>query len=705
MAVLENIRKRTTVLILIIGLALFAFVISGVFTSSNFGGDKVGSSVAEINEEDISIDEFRQEVEVASNRIGPTASNMQVVNQVWENKIRKTILGEQFEDLGIGIEQDQIVDFLRTTGYAQNPQFQDQNGQFDANMFKQTVADWKVNNPAQYEAWLQTEAEIVQLAKEQTYFNMVKAGVGATLKEGELDYKLANEKMDIKYVRVPYTSIPDSTITVTKSEIADYVSKHKEEYKQDPARDLQYVFFQEKPSEADETAIKEEITKLLDDTIEYNTQTDRNDTIRGFRNTKDVAAFLDRYSDTKFDTIFKAKKNLPSSVADTLMSLNIGQIYGPYKDGDSYKISKMIARKPNGSVKASHILLAYEGATRANPEVKRTKEEAEAKAKELLREAKKSGVVFSTLARDNSDGPSAPNGGDLGYFQRGVMVPAFNDFAFGNSEGSIGMVETDFGFHVIKIDDKEDVVQIATVSREIVASEETINTLFTNATKFEMETTDDESAFSTLAKESNYVVRPVNKIKALDENLPGLPNQRNIVQWAFNGDTEVGDIKRFNINSGYAVVQLTGSYAEGVMSAEDASVLVLPKIRKERKAAKIIAANKGKDMSAIASDNGVSVSNASALTVKSPTIPGAGSEPVVVGTAYGMAEGATSGLIEGNTGIFKIEIVKKTEAPKLDNYSVYANALKTGAAARVNTAVYNALKEGAEIEDKRATFY
>tara|TARA_R110002126_G_scaffold191449_2_gene339641 strand:- start:625 stop:2742 length:2118 start_codon:yes stop_codon:yes gene_type:complete len=705
MAVLENIRKRTTVLILIIGLALFAFVISGVFTSSNFGGEKVGSSVAEINGEDISIDEFRQEVEVASNRVGPTASSMQVVNQVWENKVRQTILGEQFEDLGIGIEQDQIVDFLRTTGYAQNPQFQNQNGQFDPNIFKQTVADWKVNNPAQYSAWLQTENEIVQLAKEQTYFNMVKAGVGATLKEGELDYKLANEKMDIKYVRVPYTSIPDSTINVTKSEIADYVSKHKEEYKQEPARDLQYVYFQEKPSEADQNAIKEEITKLLDDTVEYNSQTDRNDTIKGFRNTKDVTAFLDRYSDTKFDTIYKAKKNLPSSVADTLMSLNIGQIYGPYKDGNSYKISKMIARKPNGSVKASHILLAYTGATRANPAVTRTKEEAEAKAKELLREAKKSGVVFAELARDNSDGPSAPNGGDLGYFQKGVMVPKFNDFAFNNNEGSIGLVETDFGFHVIKIDDKEDVVQIATISREIVASEETINTLFTNATKFEMETTDDESAFSALAKKEEYVVRPVNKIKALDENLPGLSNQRNIVQWAFNADTEVGDIKRFNINNGYAVVQLTGSYAKGVMSAEDASVLVLPIIRKERKAAKIIADNKGKDMSAIASDNGVSISNASALTVKSPTIPGAGSEPVVVGTAYGMAAGSTSGLIQGNTGVFKIEIVKKTEAPKLDNYSVYANALKTGTASRVNTAVYNALKDGSEIEDKRATFY
>ena len=706
MAVLENIRKRTTVLILIIGLALFAFVISGVFTSSNFGaGGKVGTTVAEINGHEISIDEFRQKVETASRRVGPTVSSMQVMNQVWENEVRNTILGEQFEDLGIGIEQDQIVDFLRTTGYAQSPEFQNENGVFDANKFRQTVLDWKTNNPLQYEAWLETEKEIIQLAKEQTYFDLVKAGVGATLKEGELDYKLANEKMDIKYVRVPYTSIPDSTITVTKSEIADYISKHKEDYKQDPARDIRFVYFDEKPSEADELAIKKGVTDLLDDTVEYNSQTDRNDTILGFRNTKDVAAFLDRNSDVKFDTIYKAKKNLPSSVADSLMNLKVGEFYGPYKDAGSYKISKMMGRKPNGSVKASHILISYEGATRASADVKRTKEEAREEANRLLREAKKSDVVFAELARDNSDGPSAPNGGDLGYFQEGTMVPKFNDFAFGNPVGTIGLVETDFGFHVIKIDDKEDIVQIATLSREIVASEETTNKLFTDATKFEMETLEDESAFSEIAKKSDYLVRPVNKIKALDENLPGLGAQRSIVQWAFNEDTEVGDIKRFNVNNGYAVVQVTGSYEEGLMSPEDASATVLPLIRKERKAAQIIAANKGKAMDAIASSNNVSVSTASALTVKSPTIPGAGSEPVVVGAAYGMKEGETSDLIEGNTGVFMIELTKRTEAPELQNYSTYANSIKNSAANRVNIEVYNALKESSEIEDKRAVFY
>jgi len=706
MAVLENIRKRTTVLILIIGLALFAFVISGVFTSSDFGsGGKIGSSVAEINGNELSIDDFRQKVEVASQRLGPTTSSLQVMNQVWDQEVRNSILGAQFSDLGIGIEQDQIVDFLETAGYGQNPQFQDANGMFDPNLFKQTVMDWKVNNPPQYEAWLQTEEQIVQMAKEQTYFNLVKAGVGATLKEGELDYKLASEKMDIKYVRVPYSSIADSTITISKAEIAAYVKEHQKEYTQEKSRDIQFVYFEEKPSAADDEAIKASVAKLLDDTVEYNAQTDRNDTIKGFRNASNMAEFLSRYSDVQFDTVYKAKKQLPVTVADTLMSLQVGQFYGPYKDGISYKITKMMDRKPNGSVKSSHILITYEGATRANPAITRTKEEAEAKAKELFNEVKNKESEFTSFARDNSDGPSAPQGGDLGYFQEGSLATEFNDFIFSNPIGKIGLVETDFGFHIIKVDDKEDVVQLATLSREVLASEETINTLFTNATKFEMETIANENEFSSIAKTNEYLVRPVNSIKELDENLPGLGLQRTLVQWAFNEDTNVGAIKRFNINNGYAVAQVTGKYKEGPMAPEDASLTVLPILRKERKAAQIIAASKGKAIDAFAKDNNVSVSTASALTVKSPTIPGAGSEPIVVGTAYSMAQGETSGLLQGNTGVFMIEVTNRTEAPKLENYSTFANTLKNNAANRVNTSVYNALKEGAEIEDKRATFY
>ncbi len=707
MAILEKIRKRTTILILIIGLALFAFVISGVFSADGLSGAKVGSSVAEINGDEISIDAFRQQVEAASRRFGPNASNMQIVNQVWDNEVRKAILGQQFEDLGIDVGPDQIMDFIKTIpSYSQNPEFLNESGVFDENKFKEFIADLKVNNPAQYQFWLQDEQSIIQSAKEQAYFNLIRAGVGATLKEGELDYKLASDKVDITYVSVPYSSIPDSTITVSKKEIENYINAHKKDFKQESARDIQYVYFEEKPSLEDEKTINDDIARLLQDAVEYNAQRDSNDTIAGFGKTADVAAFLDRHSDIKFDTIYKSRNDIqPASLTDTLVSLGVGEIYGPFRDGNFFKVVRKTNIKKNGSVKASHVLIAYEGAERANPEVKRTKEEAEKRANELLKEALKKETVFAELARDNSDGPSAPQGGDLGYFQEGMMTPKFNDFAFQNPVGKIGLVETEFGFHIIKVDDKQDLFQFATLAREVEPSETTVNKLFEDATKFEMETTSSDKAFNDLAQEKEFVVRPVNRIGAMDENLPGLSSQRSIVQWAFADDTKLGAIKRFNVNNGYVVVQLVAKYNEGLMSVEDASVTVLPKIRRERKAAQIIGANKGKTLENFAKDNNQTVSTATALSVKSPTIPGAGREPLVVGTAFALGEGKTSSLIQGETGVFMISVDKKQEAPKLDNYSTYANTLRSAGVGKVENAVYNALKEGADIEDKRATFY
>ncbi|WP_394974803.1 peptidylprolyl isomerase [uncultured Croceitalea sp.] len=705
MAILGNIRKRTTVLILIIGLALFAFVISGIFTGSDSGA-KIGSSVAEINGEDLSIDEFRQKVEQASRRYGANFSSTQLVNTVYDQEVRSTLLNQQFEDLGIDIESDQIVEFVKTSGYAQIPDFQDENGIFNAEIFKSAIADWKVNDPFRYDAWLQDEKNIMQAAKEQMYFNLIKAGAGATLNEGEFDYNLTNNKVDVQYVRIPYTSIADSTIEVSKKEIEAYINDHKADYKQDRARDIRFVFFEEKPSLEDENTVKDGLVALLEDTVEYNQSTDQNDTIAGFRNASDITAFLDRNSDTKYDTIFKAKKELPAVASDSILALQVGEIYGPYRDGDFFKMSKMMARKPNGTVKASHILFTYEGATRANPEIKRTKEEAEAEAKKILAEAKKEDAVFANLARDNSDGPSAPRGGDLGYFQEGIMADEFNDFCFGNDVGEIGLVETEFGFHIIRVDDKEDVVRVATLAREVESSEETVNTLFTEATKFEMASIDAEAnEFSDIAKESEFTVRPVNKIKEMDENLPGLGSQRSVVQWAFNDDTKVGAIKRFDLTNGYAVVQLTKRYKKGLMASEDASATVLPKIRKERKAAQIIAANKGKSLEDLASANNVTVSTASALTMKSPTIPGAGREALVVGNAFTLEEGASSSLLKGETGVFMVKVTKKTPAAEIQNFTTYAKTLTTSNANRVNSAVYSALKEGADIEDKRATFY
>ncbi len=708
MAILENIRKRTTVLILIIGMALFAFVISDVLTrGGGLGGGNIGSTVGEINGEDIGIDAFRQQMEAAQGTFGASATSTQMVNRVWDQTVRNTLLDQEFERLGIDIQQDQIMNLIRTNPtFTQNPNFQDADGNFDEDAFLNTISDLRLNSPAQYAQWLQTEEALMRAAKEQTYFDLIRAGIGATLKEGEWDYRMSNDKVDISYVRVPYTSIPDSTISVSKEEIAAYMKENEGDFKQEAARDIRYVYFRESASEADEQKIQDDLAALLEDEEVFDaTAEDSTRVERGFRNATDMAAFLDRNSDTPYDTTYISRRVMPAQFADSILNLQVGEVYGPYKENNTYKYTRMMGRKAEGAVKASHILVAYQGALRANPTVTRTQEEAETRAQELLQQARENEGNFAQLARDNSDGPSAPQGGDLGFFQEGIMTPAFNDFAFGNEVGTIDLVETEFGYHIVKVDAKEDVVQIATLSRNIEPSEETINALFTEATSFEMAVAESPETFGGIAEENGYSVRPVNKIKAMDENLPGIGAQRRIVQWAFNRDTEIGDIRRFDLSDGYAVAQLTATYREGLMATEDASVQVLPILRREKKAAQIIAANAGKDMQTIAADNNVQVSTASALNIKSPTIPAAGREPLVIGTAMSMEQGATSDLIEGETGVFVIQVTGKQASPEMTNYAPYATSLNTALGPRVTTGVYEALKSKADIEDNRSDFY
>lgn len=703
MAVLEKIRKRSLILILVIGLALFSFVISDLFRNGGGIGSNT-SSIGEVNGEALSRTEFADEVEYFSRQYGERASTVQVVNQVWERQLRGELLDQQCKELGINIEKDQIINVVKANpAFARDTTFQNEAGVFDDQKFIEFIADLRLNNPAAYEQWKLQEDALIKSSMEQTYFNLVKAGVGATLKEGEFAYRLENDKVDINYVKVPYNTVADSLVTVSSGEIQQYIDEHKEEYRDEASRDIQYVYFEEKPSEADETAIRESIAGLLETRVEYNSATEKNDTLPGFRTAKDVEDFVNTNSDIQYDSTYVAKSDLPSSVADTLFNLNIGEVYGPYKDEGYYKLSRMLDKKAGGSVKASHILIGYEGAAQANQGVTRSKEEAAAKAKELLAEARKTGADFAAMARENSDGPTASRGGDLGYFTEGRMVPEFNDFVFANPVGKIGMVETDFGFHVIKIDDRKDVVRIATIAREIEPSEKTMNDLFTEATKFEMEATNGN--FTDVAKEMNYQVRPVNNLKAMDEMLPGIGNQRAVVQWSFNKDTDKGAIKRFDVPSGYIIAQLTNKRKEGIARAKDVSAVVTPILRKQKKAAWIRENSDTASLEAFAKSNNVTVATAAGVNMKSPTISGAGREPKVVGTAFALAQGETSGVIEGRDGAYMVTVTKKSDASPLDNYSTYANTLTSTNRSTVNTGVVNALKEAAEIEDNRAMFY
>lgn len=604
------------------------------------------------------------------------------------------------------MKKNQIINLVKNNpAIAQSPMFQNEAGIFDDAKFIEYIADLKVSSPDAYAQWTMQEDAIIENAKQQTYFNLIKAGLGTTAKEGEWVYRQEADKVDVSFVQLPYSSIADSTLTISDSEIKAYMSKRKDDFKQESMRNIQYVFVEEKASEGDINTVKENITKLLSSSVEFNQDTNSNDTIPGFSTVTNVEDFVNKHSDIAYDSTFVTKKQLPSLQAEDLFALEVGAVYGPYEDNGYFKISKMTAKRPNGSARASHILVAYQGAQNANPSLVRTKEAAKAKIDSLLIEVKKPEVDFATVARENSEDGAASQGGDLGFFQKGDMVKPFADYVFGNGVGSIGVVETDFGYHIVKITEKEDVVQLATIAQEIEASENTINDLFAQATKFEMAATEDYKNFGDIAKGMEMNVLRADNLLAIDEYIVGLGSQRSIVQWAFAKDTKHGNVKRFSVNNGYVIAQLTKKTEEGLAAVKDARPFVEPILIKEKKAELLKKKMEGKSMQDIASANKVEVKTATGLTMKNPLLGDAGREPRVVGTAFALEKNATSGAIEGSNGVYMIQVTNLNIAPKLDSYKTYMANATTLKVNRAGQTVYLALRKAAEVEDNRAMFY
>jgi peptidyl-prolyl cis-trans isomerase D len=694
MAVLNNIRKHGIFLIIIIALALFSFVLSGVIGNGNTA-TKGESIVATINGVDLPREDFMKKVEVAQRSLGPNAPTNQAMNIVWNRELRRVILEEQYESLGLSAEKAQISNSLKTA-LASNPAFQNELGAFSDLKMQEYIASIKAaaetGNTQAYSAWLDFENSTVNTILEKNYFNLINGGLITTLAEGKQEYHFQNDNIDIEFLEIPYAKIADADVAVTDKEIETYVRAHSKDYEVAPQVDIQYVSFLENPSEEDNEIAKIEISKLLPD----------------FATTDDISEFVNANSDITYSDRWYLKNDLPVKIADDIMAQNLNEIYGPYKDNETYNIASVFeTKKMADSAKAKHILIRFYGLSTAPQDVVRTKESAKKLADSILRVIKRNATKFDVLAAEFSEDLSNKDkGGDLGYFSPGRMVKPFNDYIFDNKTGDIGVVETDYGFHVIEIDDQKNIqkaVKVALIVKKIEASEKTINDVFSKATKFEIAAKDAD--FNELAKEGGLSASPVNKIGELDANIPGVGENRSIVTWAFNKDTNIGDVKRFNTTNGYVIAQLTRKNSKGLKSIAEASATVTPILRNEKKAKLIRESISSTDIKKVASSQNLSTKIANAITMANPTIAGAGTEPKVIGTAFGLKLGETSKLIDGVKGVFMVKVTAVNNAPDLQDYSAFANQLNTSSAASIDANAFNALKNKADIEDNRAAFY
>src|SRR5699024_1425803 len=442
-------------------------------------------------------------------------------------------------------------------------------------------------SPQEYYNWNAFIEEITKVAKQERYNKLVKGGLTTTIVEGKEQYKLENDKVNMQFAYVPYNSIDDSEVPVSENDIKSYIQKHASQFQVEPQVSLKYVTFEEIPSAGDEELIKDGLLAMLEERVEYNAVIQANDTLPGFKDTTDYVEFVNANSDVPYQDVWYFKKDLPIEKADEIYEAGIGSIVGPFKMGDAYFLTKVVEeRHMPDSVQASHILISWEGLQNAGPEISRTKEEARALADSLQNVVKADKSKFAEMAATySSDAANKDNGGDLGSFGINTMVKPFNDFVFENNVGDIGIVETQFGYHIVSITDQNEksrALKLATVIQPIEPSEATIQENFSRATKFEMAVRNTD--FEQAADADDLEVKPAAGLGTMASNIPGLGQNRNIVSWAYEKGTKVADFKRFDLMNGYVYVQVASKNDHGLMQVSDASSKVTPIIRNQKKA-------------------------------------------------------------------------------------------------------------------------
>jgi peptidyl-prolyl cis-trans isomerase D len=311
---------------------------------------------------------------------------------------------------------------------------------------------------------------------------------------------------------------------------------------------------------------------------------------------------------------------------------------------------------------------------------------------------------------------TAQNGGDLGYFKNnGSMVKSFENAIFGfNGTGLMpGVVETDFGYHVVKITDAKSNTsyKLAAINKTIAPSQGTLDRVYTQADAF-ANSNGTVAAFEVaLKKDKNLIMMRANRLAENATSINNLTNAREIVRWAFDDKTNVGDgsQKVFEQDNQYIIAYLSGKTEQDNVKVEDFKDEITYKVRNDLKGEKI--ASKLKDIKGsleqIAQKYGAGalVETVADVTLASGMLNTAGPDPIALGRIAGLKNGKRSQVFVGENGVFIAEKTGAVAAPALADYSNFKNQIQMMGVQRASFFINEAIKENAKIVDKRYRFY
>ena len=700
MAILQDIRNKAGIFIMIfVGVALFLFIVDPEVFGYIF--DRHDTRIAKIDNQDIEYEEFleyfhlhEQFVRIAQRISSLDAETTDAVReQAWNDILQNYILSDYFDDVGISVSDYELEDLLYGANIHSiiHQNFTDhQTGRLDTlgvrNFFNRADEDFQSYTIAEYFKTMITKDRL--LAK---YNNMVAKGFYEPELLAKKDYNDRNTNVNIKYVARRFNNIPDDNITVSEEEIKEYYNSHLYMFQIDQSsRDIEYIVFDVVPSAEDSLMAIEIMEDYYQDFVEADNPVE----------------FAGRYTDFINYKLYYKEDELPEVLRENFFHSDFGTVSEILLTDSSYFAAKIVdmVKRPD-SVNASHILL--------QPNESRSIE-ASRKLADSLKTVIKDGELFEMLAVTYSDDPgSKQQGGNLGWFTDGMMVPEFNEACFTNKAGDIIKVETQFGVHIIKINEQtkfHDKVKLAVLQKDITWSEQTFNQAFSKASNFSANSLTAKE-FDKNAEKYNYIKRLATGIRELDKNIRGLENPREIIRWTYSEDVETGDVSDvFTLGDKFVVTKLTSIKEKGNMPIEDATAQIKPEIIKKKKAEILITEfkndiNKGMSIDAIARKYNIETDSAKTINFNTFSVPGLGIEPNFVATAISLTENEISNPVKGNNGVFVLQVTDKFKAPEKSSYTDDQLNIMRNQAARVGYRTIEALKKKSEIEDFRTRWF
>lgn len=712
MGAITRIRQISPYFLAVIATLFIVFMVVQDSSCSSLRNNRPSAesmSVAVVNGEVITMADFEARVKDLIDAQRQQNPNQEVDDeiirqQVFDDMVSEVLRRQEAAKMGIVVTPQQIIDILITNPPSQFQFGKDSLGRFDPQMQwtlvtqPESVKELLERNGLSLERWkailLQTEDYLRSQLLQQALASAVGSVLSTpSLSAAKVDFVRENSSADIEYVALSTNRVADNDVKVSDADIQAYYYKNKEFYTQRPAREIKYIIFPMLPSKDDTINAQKKSIKLSEALSAAATPAGRDSVF---------AAQMSALRGTESE--FTPVSDLDPNVATALGSLAPREVFGPLNSPGSISYYRLDERREgvNPVARASHILISTEGMS---------KDSAKAEAQAIMARVKK-GEDFAELARTYSKDPgSAQQGGDLNYFGKGRMVPAFDSAVFGASVGAlVGPVETQFGYHIIKVVDKTSIeYKYSTITLKTSISSATKRSIASAAQQALDAVTNGEQIEAVAAKYKDKFYAAVQLSPLFGRETPILQS-RELTAWAF--DNEVGTAVRRDVKYyGTVVAQISDTREAGVKPLKDVRDRIVRMLTEKAKLAKLEA--QAKQIASAAAASGLSLARGGDSTIPYQTqvgvrnngmLTGFGGEYAVTAKAFTLPVGQVSGAIKGERGWFVIKVINRTDADVASFLKDPAQSLQSSSSKLRSNAFgmwFQKVRENAQIEDKR----